>query len=729
MVIVKYIKICLSGLCFFSFVSISQAQSIKQQLQGQQRQQQYVQQQKATELKEAARIKKGQLSLQELFQLADNDNVGSVDKFLSNKGWKMHNTNESTMTFAFDKNEYNDRALAWFIYAKSSYTVTYQFTDDAENSQFVKQLTSRSYTQESTNLLSDGNGGIETVFRNSRYRIVLQKKLNKTSSGDAAYLIKVHDYIRRDEIEEAERVKTQLSLSELLQFMQTSTLSEAEKTVYTKGYDNDDDHGAFSLKYSYWGPRKLFRDVRDLGVGQGKYSFTKWKCYECTDSYDRVDKQLKVIKCNIQDYVIEYDFLEESQFNKLLSDLKNYTLVSQKTDIKEQTDTSCGAWYDYKWHYCNDTYTVKINHRVYKDGECDGDWWDAIGIQMGWWNVWIYNRKQLVELYNDTLQMAVNDYNALLKQYSYDYDENHIEMSLSSDMESSVRDTLQLLLGEIRAKKTALEARYKKDSFEFKKCNEKLLGQLAEANKQLLDNPYNIQRLIIEEAPLSTSLFGKSKELHKELSDKLALLSNEQERIEKKVYNDVKINNPQLFVEIYYSLNPQQKQQADSVYLECRCQYSNRLSIDTMLIYNSLIPKCECRESKYNEVKSLYHSREEFDQSYNNEESVFEQEVVNRKKMWQEIRLLDEKLLSMKQVNMKKALSSSKPDVADVISKVSAHRDSFYYTEAIDLIFKYDEKLAKEWGKNGSYFKSKEEMYEYWIQEEYDKMLKARKKE
>lgn len=332
--------------------------------------------------------------------------------------------------------------------------------------------------------------------------------------------------------------------------------------------------------------------------------------------------------------------------------------------------------------------------------------------------------------FNDTLQQVVDDYNALVKQYPYDYNENHISYSLSSGLyndEFLLRDTLHSLLRIISDKKAQLVERYKKDSIEFKQMSQSLQDKIDEANKQLLNYPYNLQKRTLRDS-LSLSFFGKQVELKRELQNKVSALPAKQKQVEKEVYENTKKNQPPRFTEIWFSQNPQQKHLADSAHIECRCQYSSRTSF-YMAWIDKIVPQCDCREKKFQEIKSLYHSREEFDQSYNKEESVFEQEVANRKKMWQEIRQLEDKLLSMKQVNMKKALSSSKPDVTDVISKVSAHRYSFYYTEAIDLIFKYDEKLTKEWGKNGSYFESQAEMYEIWIGEEYDKVLKARKKE
>ncbi len=331
---------------------------------------------------------------------------------------------------------------------------------------------------------------------------------------------------------------------------------------------------------------------------------------------------------------------------------------------------------------------------------------------------------------NNLLQLRVDDYHTYLKKTPYNFEKNRIVMSIPDQLHGEnqrLSDTLNVLLDSVHNRKVQLMNRYAADSVDFAQQSATLQSEIARINKELLTYPYNLQKRTLSDS-LSLSLFGKQDELKRELQNKVSALHAKQKQVEKEVYENTKKNHPPRFTEIWFSQNSQQKHLADSAYIECRCQYSSRTSF-YMAWIDKTAPQCDCREKKFQEIKVLYHSREEFDQSYNKEESVFEQEVADRKKMWQEIRQLEDKLQSMKQVNMKKALSSSKPDVADVISKVSAHRNSFYYTEAIDLIFKYDEKLAKDWGKNGSYFKSQAEMYEIWIGEEYDKVLKARKKE
>ena len=90
---------------------------------------------------------------------------------------------------------------------------------------------------------------------------------------------------------------------------------------------------------------------------------------------------------------------------------------------------------------------------------------------------------------------------------------------------------------------------------------------------------------------------------------------------------------------------------------------------------------------------------------------------------------IEETLFNSKQLNFKKSMLTSNEELKSVVNRINEHKGKYYYADVIDAVFKLNDKLAKEWEKNGTYFKSKAEMFEYWISEEYDKVLKARKKE
>ncbi len=342
----------------------------------------------------------------------------------------------------------------------------------------------------------------------------------------------------------------------------------------------------------------------------------------------------------------------------------------------------------------------------------------------------VRNGWSTVPLYNSTLQYAVNDYNDLLKQYPYSYNENRIAYSLSLDLpndEKFLQDTLNSLLEIISAKKVQLKERYKNDVLQFKQLNDSLRKKVKESNEQLLNNPYNLQKRTIDDG-LSDSLFGRTEELTEKLHHKMSAIPKWQKQIEQEVYEDAKKNNPQRFCEIYFAQNPVQKQFADSIYVECRCKFPGRNAFDIAFIDNTL-SDCDCRDKQYQEVSYLYHSREEFDMSYNKEENAFFQEVEGRKKEKRILTQLEETLATQKQLKMKKALASSKQEIIEIVNRVSQHRNGYYYEDAVELLLKYDDKMSKEWEKNGAYFKSKAEMYEYYIGEDYEKALREKRRE
>ncbi len=332
----------------------------------------------------------------------------------------------------------------------------------------------------------------------------------------------------------------------------------------------------------------------------------------------------------------------------------------------------------------------------------------------------------------NNLQQAVDDYNIFSRKLSCYYNNiNRLSLTLPDSLNGNYQklsETLNLLLDSILSQKEALLSRYLTDSIIFSEHDEMLQAKVAEVNAQLLAYPYNLQKQTLKDS-LSLKMFGKSEDLERELQVKISFLPEKQKQLEKEVYKETMMNEPQRFVEIYFIQNPSEKHLADSTYKECGCQFANRLSFNIAWIRKRIkIWNCDCRENKYQETRELFHSREEFDQSFNMDELTFEQEVTERRNMFLKIKQLDLLLSSRKQINTRKALSSSNPEIADILNRVREHRNSYYYIDAIDLILKYDEKLEREWNKNGFYFKSKEELYECWIGEDYEKELKIKKK-
>ncbi len=232
---------------------------IKKDQQRQQQQKQYEQQRKASEMKEAARVKRGQITLLELQQLADKEDVSSVDKMLSAKGWAMYSTEidegVETVTFSFDKNDYDDRALYWAYWNRvednhDRIWMRFTFADVSLFGQIEKSLAGNGYVKQSSEVVTTGDGGIVTTYRNNRYEATLHKILKQTRDGDAAYIVTVQNYKREEEkkkqeekarqsrlLAEQKRIKNaSLSTSEMIQLIKTHNKNDIETILKSKGF-------------------------------------------------------------------------------------------------------------------------------------------------------------------------------------------------------------------------------------------------------------------------------------------------------------------------------------------------------------------------------------------------------------------------------------------------------------------------------------------------------------
>ena len=331
---------------------------------------------------------------------------------------------------------------------------------------------------------------------------------------------------------------------------------------------------------------------------------------------------------------------------------------------------------------------------------------------------------------NNKLQNEIADYHSLLKRTPYNYKENSLSLSIPKFLigeNQRLTDTLKILIDSVNILMSQLEERYKKDSLEFRQMSQSLQDKIDEANVQFLQYPYNVQKRTLKDS-LSISLFGKTEELAKELHAKVDALPKMQEQAEKEVYEKLIAEDPQRFTEIYFTQNPSKKQEADKLYIECRCKYKERLAFDMAFIHDTLTD-CDCREKEYQIVSEFFHSREDFDQMYSQEELTYKIRLNKLKSMMADKKAIEETLFNSKQLNFKKSMLTSNEELKSVVNRINEHKGKYYYADVIDVVFKHNDKLTKEWEKNGRYFKSKAEMFEYWISEEYDKVLKARKKE
>ncbi len=272
-----------------------------------------------------------------------------------------------------------------------------------------------------------------------------------------------------------------------------------------------------------------------------------------------------------------------------------------------------------------------------------------------------------------------------------------------------------------------LEEREKRDSLEHANYIEKLDSIFAEYNKQLLQNPYNINEEIMTDYK-KMQRDGDREENYEEI---LKDIGNKFKSINNDFEEQLRKQNPAKYFKIYYSQNPDKKVIADKMYLECRCEYRIRTDFDLYLFRNNwrIGYDCGCREKAYSGrgaanmgVKEHFSSRAEFDTYYDQGEAILNQEVEKRKAK------KEVEKLSIKSPTNYSNLFENKEKEDLLRTYLSKNRSKPYYPELIEVALSKNEGLNKEWNKNGQYFQDKTEFYEVYISENYKHILKAKKK-
>lgn len=82
-----------------------------------------------------------------------------------------------------------------------------------------------------------------------------------------------------------------------------------------------------------------------------------------------------------------------------------------------------------------------------------------------------------------------------------------------------------------------------------------------------------------------------------------------------------------------------------------------------------------------------------------------------------------------KSLKLCEAKKLTKGQELNLIEKMSELRGTTYYNTALKGIAKYCPKYASEYSKNGKYFASEADFYQSYINPDYSKILKAKKKE
>lgn len=260
------------------------------------------------------------------------------------------------------------------------------------------------------------------------------------------------------------------------------------------------------------------------------------------------------------------------------------------------------------------------------------------------------------------------------------------------------------------------------DSLELVTYNLKLDTIFQNYNQQLLQNPYNIKKMVLSDFnkigdDLKASYYESLSEVRQrefkiikeDIDRKFRTMNNSFEE-------EVKASNPTEYCKIYFSLNPDKKSEADKKYLECKCNYPNRENYDFKFITGSLY-NCNCRAIEYSKNGKLYASKEEFDSFFDKGESIYLLET--------------EKRATLNYLNVNSQLLQSmnfQKDKNEILTMITESQNKPYYLQILDFAIETNKALNKEWSKNGQYFENKTQFYNAYISEDYKKRLKNNKK-
>jgi hypothetical protein len=239
-------------------------------------------------------------------------------------------------------------------------------------------------------------------------------------------------------------------------------------------------------------------------------------------------------------------------------------------------------------------------------------------------------------------------------------------------------------------------------------------------NRQLLQNPYNLSKITMPdyekyekkdyEEKLKKNSRGEGS------SDKKHLLKTSFEELKGSFERELQSTNPEKYFQIFYSLNPDKKEIADKLYLDCRCKYNKRVDFDLYILGRWRVGyDCGCREALYSHGnKEYFQNRAEFDKYYDMGADIIVQEIEKRK-------------IKREIEQTKKFIESSANELESLKRILPQYKNKPYYSELIEVAIEKNKELYKEWTKNGQYFANQTEFYESYISPDYKKILKSKK--
>lgn len=330
-----------------------------------------------------------------------------------------------------------------------------------------------------------------------------------------------------------------------------------------------------------------------------------------------------------------------------------------------------------------------------------------------------------------------------IKTYSFPYTQkNHSEITIEFDELNIDNEFLKgyvFRFSEIKLIEDAIiKEEIRLDSLELASFNIKLDSLFTNLNKDLLANPYNIDKKILTDyrkiendlkpdydESITQLRQWKFEQLKSQLQIDYAYLNDNFER-------NLKTKNPSEYCIIYFDLNPAKKKEADLEHIECRCVFSNRLDFDLKFIEGKL-SSCNCREKEFQKNGGLFSNKQDFDFFYDKGDEEYLKELEIRKlKKEEELAIADIRNnsstienLDFRDIYLK---SSSNEYAANYFKKIAQYKTKPYYLVVVETLIEVNKALNKEWQKNGQFFDSKTDFYESYTSGEYKQKLKERKK-
>ena len=214
------------------------------------------------------------------------------------------------------------------------------------------------------------------------------------------------------------------------------------------------------------------------------------------------------------------------------------------------------------------------------------------------------------------------------------------------------------------------------------------------------------------------------------------------EKLNKNFEIELENKNPTEYCNLYYSLNPNKKEEADKMYLECRCKYiKNKFDLDFI---NGKVNGCYCRDDEYRKSGKLFADKTEFNMFYDKGNNILLEEIAIRdfKTQASIIETLNLKDINNNEVSGREVGKAILGEVTGLnipensekekltksyVQKIASYKDKPYYSKIMDFIIETNKGLNKEWTKNGVIFYNKVEFYEAYISGNYKQILKAKK--